>query len=168
MIYADAYERTIDAKNRIQIPAQYRSVKGVELQGETFTVVHGEAFYLCPGARQNTLSLFPERVFERRAEQLHTEGLTSEDALTFEQLYFSLASRLDMDKQGRVVLPDRLLSLVNLGKEITLTGAFRRIDLWSTKDYQEFVRSSYPARWTELQEAVRRASGGGGSSPSGG
>ncbi len=151
MPFTGAYERTIDAKNRIQIPAQFRTALDPEQ--------HGETFYICPGERSNTLSLYPDRMFESRAEQLQTEQISGEDSLAFEQLYYSLASRLEMDKQGRVVLPERQLALVDLGKEITLAGANTRVDIWPTAAYQEFVQSSFATRWQDLQKFMRQTLG---------
>jgi len=148
MVFTDAFERTIDSKNRIQIPAELR--RGLD------TDERGEAFYLCPGERHNTLSLYPERTFHARAEQLRTEEIYGEDPLAFEQLYFSLASRLEVDKQGRVVLPERQLSLVNLGKEITLAGASTRIDMWKTSEYAEFLKDAFASRWGDLQRFMRQ------------
>ncbi|MCB9850391.1 MAG: hypothetical protein H6817_06765 [Phycisphaerales bacterium] len=148
MVFTDAFERTIDAKNRIQIPAEFRKVMDPE--------VHGDAFYLCPGERTNTLSLYPERTFHARAEQLRTEEISGEDSLAFEQLYYSLASRLESDKQGRVVFPERQLSLVKLGKEITLAGANTRIDIWNTAEYAEFMQNEFAARWSGLQTFMRQ------------
>lgn len=159
MVFADAYDRTIDAKNRIQIPAQYRSLMDPD--------VHGTAFYLCPGERTNTLSLYPERVFEGIAERLRTDEISGEDSLAFEQMYYSLASRLETDKQGRVVLPERQLSLVNLGNQITLAGANTRIDVWSTSEYREFLRTSFATRWPDLQKFMRQTLGRRANGPSG-
>jgi MraZ protein len=148
MVFTDAYERTIDIKNRIQIPAQFRAAMDPERDGETF--------YLCPGERLNTLSLFPERRFYRLAEQLRTEQVSGDDSLEFEQLYYSLASRLEMDKQGRVVLPERQLALVQLGKDITLAGASTRIDIWATPEYREFMQNSYRDKWGTLHKFIRQ------------
>ena len=148
MPFTGAYERTIDAKNRIQIPAQFRTAMDADAQGESF--------YICPGERRNTLSLYPERTFEERARQLGTDEISGEDSLAFEQLYYSLASKLEMDKQGRVVLPERQLSLVDLGKEITLTGAATRVDIWATTEYQEFLQTSFNTRWPDLQKFMRQ------------
>jgi MraZ protein len=148
MVFTDAFERTLDAKNRIQIPAEFRKVMDPKL--------HGEAFYLCPGERKNTLSLYPERTFHDRAKQLRTEEIAGADPLAFEQLYYSLASRLEMDKQGRVVLQERLLNRVELGREVTLAGAHTRIDVWNTAEYTEFVNSSFEAQWPELQKFMRQ------------
>jgi MraZ protein len=148
MVFTDAYERTIDGKKRIQIPAEYRGV----LARET----GDEAFYLCPGERKNTLALYPESTFRQRAEQLRTEEISSDDALAFEQLYYSVASRLELDKQGRVVLSPRLLALVELGERVTLAGANTRIDLWATAEYDAFLRDAFASRWQDLQAFMRQ------------
>ncbi|HRX84395.1 MAG TPA: hypothetical protein P5572_05185 [Phycisphaerae bacterium] len=152
MVFTDAYERTIDAKNRIQIPAEFRKVMDPE--------VHGEAFYLCPGERHNTLSLYPERTFHARAQSLRTDEMQGDEYLEFEQLYYSLASRLETDKQGRVVLPERQLGLVDLGKEITLAGVSNRIDVWKTAEYTAFLQTSFANRWHELHKLMRQRPAG--------
>lgn len=149
MIYTDAYERTIDPKNRIQIPSEFRS--GLDPE------VDGDAFYLSPGERNNTLSLYPSRRFEERVKRLRTGGIAGDESLAFEQVFYSLVSRLEMDKQGRVVLPERQLSMVNLGKEVTLAGANDRIDVWRTSDYREFINQAFAQRWHQLQRFLRMA-----------
>jgi MraZ protein len=148
MVFSDVYERTIDDKKRIQIPAPFRAALDPER--------HGETFYLTLGERPNTLALYPEKLFEADAENLRTDQISGEDALTFEQLYYSLASRLELDKQGRVVLPERQLGLVELGSEITLAGAGLRIDVWSTAQYREFVKESVATRWKDINQFRRK------------
>ena len=149
MIFTDAHERTIDDKNRIQIPAEYR--KGMDPE------VDGEAFYLCLGERQNTLSMYPSKLYEQRAKALMTGRIPGDDALAFEQTYFSVTSRLEVDKQGRVVIPERQLAMVNLGKEITLAGANDRIELWRTEEYREFIGATVRHRWHDLHKFLRTA-----------
>lgn len=149
MIFTDTYERTIDPKNRIQIPAEFRNGLDPEVDGDTL--------YLCPGERRNTLSLYPSRKFEARVKALRTGEIAGDESLTFEQVFYSLVSRLEMDKQGRVVLPERQLSMVKLGKEITLAGANDRIDVWRTSEHREFVTANFEQRWHELHGFLRQA-----------
>ncbi|MCP4591008.1 MAG: hypothetical protein GY842_09705 [bacterium] len=149
MVFTDAYERNLDAKNRVQIPAELRN--GLDAE------VDGEGFYLCPGERRNTLSLYTPRRFEERVKALRTGRVAGDEALAFEQVYYSLASRLDVDKQGRMVLPERQLAMVDLGKEITLAGANDRIDVWRTSEYREFVAANFEQRWPQLQRFLRMA-----------
>lgn len=149
MPFTDAYERTIDAKNRVQIPAQFRA----EMEAESL----GEALFLCPGQGGSTLCLIPDNTFKTVAKQLPTEQLVGDDPVAFEQMYYSLASKLEMDKQGRVVLPERQLKVVNLGTEIVLAGANLRIDIWAKADYRKFVETAFATRWSSLQKYMRQA-----------
>lgn len=131
MIFIDTYERTIDDKNRIQIPAPFRNALDPQQ--------HGSAFYIVPGERHNTLSLYPEKYFEAKVASIQTDQMPEADALDFEQVFYSMASHVEMDKQGRIVIPERQLSAVDLGKEVYVAGANYRLDVWRKSDYEEFM-----------------------------
>jgi MraZ protein len=149
MIFTGTFVRNLDEKNRIQIPAEFR--KGRDPK------VDGKAFYLSLGETKHTLSLYPPGTFEARARALQEKRIAGDDSLAFEQVFYPSANRLEMDPQGRVVLPERQLAMVHLGKEITLAGANDRIDLWRTAEYEEFARVTYEHRWHELHKYWRLA-----------
>jgi MraZ protein len=146
MIFTGAYERSIDEKKRIQIPAPFRNVVDPDRNGGTF--------YIVPGERENTLALYPEKYFNDKVASLRTDQIPGQEALDFEQMFFSLASRVEMDKQGRVVLPDRQLSMVDLGAEVYVTGAHYRLDLWRKSDYERFLQEVV-SRKSVLQNFLR-------------
>ena len=131
MIFTDAFERGIDDKHRIQIPAPYRHA----LESGR----HGSALYVAPGQRANTLSFYPEKFFEEKATALCTHEIPGDEALDFEQMFFSLASRVELDKQGRVVLPERQLAMVDLGKDVCIAGADYRFDIWRKSAYEIYM-----------------------------
>jgi transcriptional regulator MraZ len=146
MIFTDAHERSIDDKNRIQIPAPYRNALDPNR--------NGVALYVVPGERDNTISIYPERFFEDKVASLRTDQIAGDDALDFEQSFFSLSSRVDMDKQGRLVLPERQLEMNSLGKEVYVTGAHYRLDVWRKGDYEAFL-SDVSSRRRKLQGFLR-------------
>ena len=148
-IFTDAYERSVDEKNRIQIPAPHRDVLDRERQGAVL--------YVVPGERAQTLSLYPEDYFVRKVEALHTDEIPGDDALDFEQMFFSLASRVEMDRQGRLVLPERQLAMTELGKDVYVAGARYRIDLWNKDAYESFLRD-VGSRRAKLQSFLRMPS----------
>ena len=156
MIFTGAYERSIDDKKRIQSPAPFRNAVAPDRSGG--------AFYIVPGERENTLALFPEKYFQEKVESLRTDQIPGQEALDFEQMFFPLASRVEMDKQGRVVLPDRQLSMVDLGAEVYITGAHYRLDVWRKSDYERFLQE-VGSRKSILQNFLRmggRGPGAGG------
>lgn len=146
MIFIDTYERTIDEKNRVQIPAPYRNALDPQQ--------HGSAFYIVPGERDNTLSFYPDKYFEAKVASVRTDQMPEADALDFEQSFYSMASHVEMDKQGRIVIPERQLSSVELGKEVYLAGANYRIDVWRKADYDEFMQE-VRTRKTKLHRFLR-------------
>ncbi|GJM26400.1 MAG: transcriptional regulator MraZ [Phycisphaerae bacterium] len=149
MAFTDAFERTLDTKNRTQIPADFRNAMD--------PAIHGETFYLCPGEQPNTLSLLPEKYFDELAERVRPDLLDGDEAQSYEILFFSLSKRLDMDKQGRVVLPDRQLAMVDIGKDITFAGTNKRIDIWATKEYLAYIDDEFKANWRRLKQFGRSA-----------
>jgi len=57
--------------------------------------------------------------------------------LAYAQLKFALASRVEWDSQGRVVLPEKLLKRAELGKEVTLIGMQDHLELWNRSDWDQ-------------------------------
>jgi len=134
MVLTGLYDHVIDEKGRLAIPSQIRN----QMNPETF----GSGFYLVQETKY--LQLIPERLFEALANQQVTGILpTEEDALASRALY-SLSTRLDLDKQGRVMIPDGLmadsehpdpLAQKTIKREVTLVGNRDRIEIWNRDEY---------------------------------
>ena len=124
-VFTGQHERTIDAKNRIQLPSQLRAAIDSERDGD--------GLYLTLGEHRGTLSIFTERGFEELAARMETEFMTGPESQRFELQFYALASRVDLDKQGRFVLPDRLVQKARLENEVFLVGQKHRIDIWNRK-----------------------------------
>ena len=147
MIFTFAYERTIDAKNRLQIPAPWKAAWD---QSKERPVL-----YICPGVRDNTLSLYTEDYFESRTSQIQTETMRDADSLDFEQLFYANVLRQELDGQGRITLPPEILEMVDLGREVVLSGAKVRIDIWRKRDYDAFRTAGMSNRWETIRKYMR-------------
>lgn len=147
MLYTGAYALTLDDKKRFSIPAAIRNAMD--------PAVDGTAFYVVLGDRPGTLALFADRYFVRYAEQLASEMAPGEERQNFEKLFYSKCGLLEIDKQGRVALPDHMLEGLNFGRSIYLTGARDHLDLWNQEDYLRFV-SEMQSKMPELQSRARQ------------
>ena len=145
MLFTGIYELTVDAKNRLSIPAAVRA--GVDPRR------HGKDFYLVPGDRQGTLCLYPSFYFEEYVERRYAALKRSERKRDFEAIFYSMATLLEVDGQGRVVLPQRWLSFVGFGREVTLTGARDHLSVWNRADYEVFMKS----KWDEYPRLLDEA-----------
>jgi len=128
------FELNLDEKNRLLTPAEVRRAIPSE---------HGESFYLVMGINRIPW-LYCERYYEDLVMQVPTEMIPGEDMLAFDQMVFGMASKLAWDKQGRIVIPDRMVKRAGLGKEVTLVGVKDHLELWP--------RASWEARREELEK----------------
>lgn len=124
------YELTIDDKNRLLVPSEIRKAIDPETDGEAFFLVTG---------RNGKLWLYPEKYYETLASQIVSEMAPEDDLLAFDQLNFSLATRLEWDKQGRMVIPEKLLRKQELSREVTLIGVRDHAELWSRADWEAYA-----------------------------
>jgi len=134
MVITGRFDHLIDDKGRLAIPSQIRNQMDPDKDGTSF--------YLVP--KDDYLQMIPEKLFESIANQTPTGLLPSdEDAMVRRQLY-SLTTKLDPDKQGRVVIPDGLMkdsetpdSLIQkkLDRAVTLVGNGDRLEIWNRNEY---------------------------------
>lgn len=136
MLFTGEYEHTIDDKQRLAIPSEIRAVFSPEL--------HGEAFYVTVGPN-NVLWLLPEKRFMQIADQLGRSPMQNEELLEYEVFLFSQARRLELDKAGRVRLPERLLGMAGLDGKTVILGVkdhleLRDPDAWAQERETQFAQ----------------------------
>ena len=146
MLYGE-YELTIDEKSRLLIPADVRRSLDVERDGE--------AFFVVIGINQQPW-LYPERGYEALVSRLASQLSPGEDKLAFDQMNFSMASRVEWDKQGRVLIPESARRRTKLGRDVTLIGVRDHLELHDRTAWE--VRREYLfARSAELAAKQREA-----------
>ncbi len=123
-MFIGEYSHSIDTKGRINMPSKFR-----EKLGETFYVTKG---------LDNCLFVFPEfewRVFEDKLKQL---PLTNRNARAFVRLFFAGATECNLDKQGRVNIPQTLREHAAFDKDVVAIGVGTRIELWSNDNWETY------------------------------
>ncbi len=90
MIFSFKYERSIDPKQRLPIPADIR--EGLDPEAD------GEAFYIIEGPN-GALWLWPERTFERLAGNIEPSLVPSWQLMDFDEITFPEARRLRFEKK---------------------------------------------------------------------
>lgn len=121
--------RTLDEKNRLAIPKPFREALAPEEEGSVLVVAP---------ETEHSLALFSTREFQRRADEIRARGGTTE-VRTYLRLYFSQAENVEVDKQGRIRIPDRLMEFAGLRQEVTLLGVNDRVELWDKSRWDEFL-----------------------------
>jgi len=115
------YELTIDDKNRLLVPAEVRRQLDPERDGDAFFLVLGI---------DGRPWLYPERYYEALVSRDPGELTPGDEALDYDRMNLGLASRIEWDKQGRVLIPDKTLKRAGIGKDVTLLGVRDHLELW--------------------------------------
>ncbi len=110
------YEHTIDVKGRIIIPARLR-----EALGDSFMITKG---------LDGCLSVYPMEQWAEFEAKLQALPLNQPSARAFARFFFSGATEGELDKQGRVMLPQNLREYAKLEKDIVIAGAGSRLEIW--------------------------------------
>lgn len=146
--FTGCYERTIDNKNRLQLAAQHRSFIDPEADGNGVYITIGEY----PG----TLSIYTPRGYEARASSIKTEHMGTPAAKRFEMQFYATSNFVDVDKQGRLVLPDLLRKKARLRNEVYLVGQKTRIDIWNRAEFDATMGIDWEGEsWPDFGEFLR-------------
>jgi len=141
MVITGRYDHVIDDKGRLAIPSQIRNAMDPERDGA--------GFYLVQEARY--LQLIPERLFEQLASAAPAGLLPPAEVAKARRFVYSMSTKLDPDKQGRVMIPDGLmrdsahpdpLAQIILNRDVTLVGNGDRIEIWNRDDYIAHMREA--------------------------
>ena len=122
-MFMGEYSHTIDTKGRLIIPSKFRE----EL---------GDEFVLTKGL-DGCLSIYPMeqwKIFEKKLEAL---PLTNKNARKFSRFFVAGATACELDKQGRILVPQTLREFAGLEKDVILAGNLSRVEVWSKEKWSE-------------------------------
>ena len=133
------YNHTIDAKGRFIIPAKFR-----ETLGDKFIVTKG---------LDGCLFVYPKSEWSLFEEKLKVLPLTNKDARQFTRFFLAGAAACEVDKQGRILLPQVLRDFAQLEKEVVLIGVASRVEIWSKINWEQSM-STYNDDMNEIAEKM--------------
>lgn len=143
MSYLGEYICKLDAKGRLTVPSGLK--KQLDNEGrEGFVVNRG--FEGC-------LGLYPHKDWQVVAEKLNKLNLFVAKNRAFVRKFQNGATKLDMDGNGRILLPKDLMSFGDISKEVVLFAYANRIEIWDKKRYNELM-SEEMDDFAELAEDV--------------
>jgi len=131
MFYGE-YEHGIDKKGRLIIPSKFR---------ESFKEYDIGKLYITRGL-DKCLFLFTENEWKTQESKFKSISFTKSESRKFNRLYFSGATEIECDKQGRVLIPKYLKDFAGIKKDVMIIGVSNRIEVWSKEAWQEYYNSS--------------------------
>ena len=130
LLLTGEYQHVVDGKGRVLVSNKLRSQIDVD--------EHGSDFYLVLGAN-GVLCLYPEKYFEQIVLAVAPGAAAPDEAVAFERISFALASKIELDGQGRLLLSEKLRKRAGLKDDITLVGVRDHIELWNSCDWAQYL-----------------------------
>jgi len=127
-MFLGEFFHTIDDKGRLTLPSKWRTDLG-----------HG---VVVTRGVDKCLFVFTSPDFEKLAERIAALPMTQVEAREFSRHFFSGAADVELDKQGRILIPQNLREYAGLNGEVIVVGVNQRAEIWSAKAWPE-VRSSF-------------------------
>lgn len=125
-MFTGEYEHSVDAKNRIFVPAKFR-----EELGESFMVVRS--------IRDKVL-----KVYSVEAWKAYIDPIKAQDRRLSEKTLRYLhrnAAQVTPDSQGRILLPSALLAFAEIEKEAVFVGCSDYCEIWSSENYRTEIEA---------------------------
>jgi len=130
-VFTGEFRHSIDGKGRLAVPARFRA--------ELATGAHVSRWI------DSCLAIFPNEAWERLADRVSELRYADAGARAFSRFVFSGAFDVELDGQGRVVLPAGVREFAGLKSEAVVVGARDHIELWE------------PGRWVDYSAGMNSA-----------
>lgn len=138
-MFIGEYSASVDEKGRVAIPAKFRTL----LKGRC-VVTRG---------LDSSLFVYTLSEWEKLAEKLASLPISQANTRAFSRLMLAGAMDLEIDKQGRVVLPDYLRQFAGVSKQVIVAGLMNRLEIWDSKKWQSYKKETEKES-TSIAEAL--------------
>ena len=143
------YEATLDAKSRFLLPVGFK--KQLPEDGPTQFVIN-RGFEKC-------LSLYPMKSWEPIFARISQLNDFDPEVRQFRRYFLNGATMVELDSAGRLLVPPNLKEHAGLDKDIVLTAAVDKIEIWDKSKYQQFFESFSPETFSSLAKQVMNPGG---------
>lgn len=123
------FDAKMDIKQRVVLPAAFK--RTLEEMGEVRFVAQKDIF-------ENCLKLVPYKIWEEDMEAMRAKlNMFNRQHVQLLRQYQMNTAEVQLDANGRVLIPRRLAELALLDKDVTFLGVDRYIEVWSSEIYAQ-------------------------------
>ena len=127
--FTSEYESKLDAKGRLVLPAR---IKAQLPSGEGDELVIRRGFEPC-------LIIYPMVEFKKVFSKISGLSEFNEEYRKLQRNFFSGTATVELDANGRFVVPKNMLNYAQLDKDIILIGMGNKVEVWSPSIYEKHL-----------------------------
>ncbi|MBX4200857.1 division/cell wall cluster transcriptional repressor MraZ [Candidatus Parcubacteria bacterium] len=122
------YKHTIDNKKRLALPAKFRGELGAKV-----IVTKGV---------ENCLVVYTEKEWEVMSQKLGNLSISQTEARSFTRHLLASATEVELDKLGRILVPDYLKEYSGLEKNVVICGLSNRLEIWNETKWENYSKNA--------------------------
>ncbi|MCD6168221.1 MAG: division/cell wall cluster transcriptional repressor MraZ [Caldisericia bacterium] len=142
-MFMGTYLYKMDSKGRVMVPPIYR-----EELGTKFVVTKG---------LEKCLFGYPTKEWENLSKKLAKISLTTKETRFFLRVWFSSATFVEIDNQGRILIPLEFRKFASLKRDVAFIGVFNRVEIWDKNAWDKYLETkelSYENSVSKLVENI--------------
>ncbi|MFA6415015.1 MAG: division/cell wall cluster transcriptional repressor MraZ [Candidatus Paceibacterota bacterium] len=126
-MFLGEYIHIFDPKNRISVPSKFRKDLG-----RVVVVTRG---------LDNCLYLYSRKAWEKEARTYAAEVNGSAARRGLARLFLAGSSEAEVDKAGRVLIPEHLKSFASIKEKAVIAGVADRVEIWEEGAWKKYTAS---------------------------
>ena len=127
-MFIGEYKYNLDSKNRLALPSKFR-----KLFKDGAVITKG---------LDNCLFIYTAKEWKKLVDKLASLPISQAKSRAFSRMMLAGAMDVNLDGQGRVILPDYLRTFASLNKKVILAGLYNRMEVWDEKLWSKYQRTS--------------------------
>lgn len=127
-MFIGEYQHALDDKGRMSLPVKFRA----DFKGQA-VVTKG---------LDNCLFVYTRKAWSELVERLAKLPLARANTRAFARLMLAGAMDVDIDAQGRLLLPDYLRLFAGIKRQVVIAGLYNRLELWDTTRWGAYKRQT--------------------------
>lgn len=150
MFYGE-FSHVLDGKFRVTIPKLFQEQLGRENGRESTST----ACFLTRG-QDRCLYLFSEQGFDRALEGLDIAAFHGQNQRAAQRMFFANTARVELDAQGRVLVPEKLRAHLGTEKDVVIVGVGDHAEIWARDEWERYHTENEPILDSVDQVLARR------------
>src|SRR3989344_7344428 len=123
-MFLGEYNHNLDVKGRMAIPAKFRAKLN--------------AGAIITKGLEHCLFIFDLKDWETLAQKWIAWPIAQANARAFSRLMLAGAMDVELDGQGRILIPDYLRKYADLKKQVVVAGLYNRIEIWDNDAWKQY------------------------------
>jgi MraZ protein len=143
-MFTGEFEYRVDEKGRVPVPPKFRTDD-----------LKKDGMVLAPGL-EKCITIYPLSEWKKMADSITSGPLAPSKLRKLNRAIFARAFNLELDGQGRIMLPLQLRQYAGIQEQVVITGANNYMELWSKELWNEERTSSQEEAWQIIESLERR------------